>query len=146
MKLINSKNNKSLIFSNAQSPCAIIRINPIGPCIYLLIGFNNYFGPLVNMEGATSISTILLVDVDVESFSSYKYVPTPWANHTKITVRGAPSLGNPSCSKLDFSPPVAVAAALPDVVDPLSTARKPKVSSPSSPLIPYALGSSNRGL
>ena len=36
--------------------------------------------------------------------------------HTKTTVRGAPSLGNPSCSKLDFSHPslvVAVAAALP---------------------------------
>ena len=38
--------------------------------------------------------------------------------HTKTTVRGAPSLGNPSCSKLDFSHPsltvaVAVAVALP---------------------------------
>ena len=68
------------------------------------------------MEDATSISTILLVDVDVGSFSPYKYVPTPWAKHTKITVRGAPSLGNPSCSKLDFSHPslaIVVAAALP---------------------------------
>ena len=54
------------------------------------------------MEGATSISTILLVDVDVGSFSSYIYLPTPWAKHTKTTVRGAPSLGNPSCSKLYF--------------------------------------------
>ena len=82
------------------------------------------------MEGATSISIILLVDVDVGSFSSNKYVPTPWAKHTKITVRGAASLGNPSCSKLEFSPPsvavvVAVAAALPDAVDPPSTARRP---------------------
>ena len=31
-------------------------------------GFNDYLGPLVNVEGATSISTILLVDVDVGSF------------------------------------------------------------------------------
>ena len=55
------------------------------------------------MEGATSISTILLVDVDVGSFSSYIYLPTPWAKHTKTTVRGAPSLENPSYSKLYFS-------------------------------------------
>ena len=68
MKLINSKNNKFLIFPNAQSPSAIILINPKGPCIYLLMGFNDYLGPLVNVEGATSISTILLVDIDVESF------------------------------------------------------------------------------
>ena len=46
-----------------------------GPCIYLVMGFNDYLGPLVNMEGATSISIILLVDVDVGSFSPYKYVP-----------------------------------------------------------------------
>ena len=93
------------------------------------MGFNNYLGPLVNVEGATSISTILLVDVDVGSFSPYKYVPTPWAKHTKTTIRGAPSLGNPTCSKLDFSPSlavaVAVAATLPDVIDPPSIARRP---------------------
>ena len=83
-----------------------------GPCIYLLMGFNDYLGPLLNVEGATSISTILLVDADVGSFTPYKYVPTPWAKHTKTTVRGAPSLGNPSCSKLDFSPSLAVAVAL----------------------------------
>jgi hypothetical protein len=80
------------------------------------MGFNDYLGPLVNVEGATSISTILIVDVDVGSFSPYKYIPTPWAKHTKTTVRGAPSLGNPSCSKLDFSPPslaVVIAVALP---------------------------------
>ena len=94
--------------------------NPKGPCIYLLMDFNDYLGPLVNMEGATLISTILLVNVDVGSFSPYKYVPTPWPKHNKTTIRGAPSLGNPSCSKLDFSPPslavavaIAVAAALP---------------------------------
>ena len=74
------------------------------------------------MEGATLISTILLVDVDVGSFSLYKYVPTPWAKHIKTTVRGAPSLGNPSCSKLDFSPlaiavSVAIAAALPNSME-----------------------------
>ena len=95
MKLINSENNKSLIFPNAQSPCAIILVNLKGPCIYLLIGFNDYLGLLVNVEGATLISTILLVDADVESFSPYNYVPIPWAKHTKTTVRGAPSLGIP---------------------------------------------------
>ena len=57
--------------------------------------FNDYLGPLVKVESATSISTILLADIDVASFSPYKYVPTPWAKHTKTTVRGAPSLGNP---------------------------------------------------
>ena len=78
------------------------------------MGFNDYLGPLVNMEGATSISSILLVDVDVESFSPNKYVPTPWAKHTKTTIRRPPSLENPSCSKLDFSPPsLAVVVALP---------------------------------
>ena len=77
-----------------------------------------------------SISTILLVDVDVETFSPYIYVPTLWAKHTKTTIRGARSLENPSCSKLVFSPPsltvaVAVAATLPDAVDPPLTARRP---------------------
>ena len=67
------------------------------------MGFNDYLGPLVNVKDATSISTILLINVDVESFSPNKYVPTPWAKHTKTTVRGALSLGNPSCSKSDFS-------------------------------------------
>ena len=53
------------------------------------MGFTDYLGTLVNVEGATSISTILLVDVDVGSFfSPYKYVPTPWVKHTKTTVRG----------------------------------------------------------
>jgi len=64
------------------------------------------------VEGATSISTILLVDVDVGSSPSYIYVPTPWAKHTKTTVWGAPSLGNPSCSKLDFSHPSLVVAVV----------------------------------
>ena len=40
------------------------------------MGLNDYLGPLVNVEGATSVSTILLVDVDVGSFSSYIYQPT----------------------------------------------------------------------
>ena len=35
------------------------------------MGFNDYLGLLVNVEGATSISIISLVDVDVGSFSSY---------------------------------------------------------------------------
>ena len=87
--------------------------------------FNDYLGPLVNVEGATSIITILLVDVDVESFSLNKYVPTPWVKHTKTTVRRAPSLGNLSCSKLDFSPSLAVAAEQPDAIDSSLTARRP---------------------
>ena len=49
------------------------------------MSFNDYLCPLVNVEGATSISTILLVDIDVESFPTYKYVLTPWAKHTKTT-------------------------------------------------------------
>jgi len=77
------------------------------------MGFNDYLGPLVNVEGVTSISTILLVDVDVGSFSSYIYQPTPWAKHTKTTVWGAPRLGNPSCNKSDFShPSLAIAVAV----------------------------------
>ena len=79
------------------------------------MGFNVYLGPLVNVEEVTSISTISLVDMDVGSFSSYIYQPIPWAKHTKTTVRGAPSLGNPSGSKLYFSPlslAVAVAVAV----------------------------------
>ena len=96
------------------------------------MGFNVYLGSLVQADGTTSISTISLVDGDVGSFSPYIYLPTPWAKHTKTTVWGAPSLGNPSCSKLDFSHPslvvafvVAVAAVLPDPVDPPSTTRTP---------------------
>jgi hypothetical protein len=60
------------------------------------------------VEGATSISTILLVDVDVRSFPPYKYVTTLWAKHTKTTIRGAPSLENLSCSKLNICPPSRV--------------------------------------
>jgi hypothetical protein len=70
---------------------------------------NVYLGLLVEVDGATSISIILLVDVKIESFPSYKYIPTLWAKHTKTTVRGAPSLGNLSCSKLNISPPSRVA-------------------------------------
>jgi hypothetical protein len=69
------------------------------------MGLNVYLGLLIEVDGATSISTILLVNVNVKSFPSYKYVPTPWAKHIKTTLRGAPSLGNLSCSKLDISPP-----------------------------------------
>ena len=76
------------------------------------MGFNDYLGPLVNVEGVTSISIISLVDVDVGSFSSYIYQPTSWAKHTKTTVKGAPSLRNPSCSKLHFSPLSLVVAVV----------------------------------
>jgi hypothetical protein len=73
------------------------------------MGLNVYLDLLAKVDGATSISTILLVDVNVESFPPYKYVPIPWAKYTKTTVRGAPSLGNLSYSKLDISPPSCVA-------------------------------------
>ena len=46
-----------------------------GPCIYLLMGLNDYLGLLVEVDGATLISTILLVDVKVGSFPPYIYVP-----------------------------------------------------------------------
>ena len=59
------------------------------------MGFNVYLGPLVQADGATSISTISLVDVDVGNFSSYIYLPTPWAKHIKTIIRGAPSLEIP---------------------------------------------------
>jgi hypothetical protein len=68
--------------------------NHKGICLYLLMDLNVYLGLLVEVDGATSISTILLVDVKVESFPPYKFVSTLWAKHTKTTVRGAPSLGN----------------------------------------------------
>jgi hypothetical protein len=77
MKIINSENNKSLIFPNAQSPRAIILINLKGPYIYLLMGLNDCLSLLVEVDGATSISIISLVDMDVESFPPYIYVPTP---------------------------------------------------------------------
>ena len=77
-KLINSENNKISRFStNPQSPCAIILINLKGPCFYLLIGFNDYLGPLVKVKGATSISTIFIVVVDVRSSPPYIFVPAP---------------------------------------------------------------------
>ena len=132
MKLINSENNKSLIYPNAQSPCAIILIKPKGPCIYLLMGFNDYLGPLVNVEGVTSISTISLVDVDVGSFSSYIYQPTSWAKYTKTTVRGALVWEihrivnyifflflSPSPSSSSPPPPLAPPAASPPFATPL---------------------------
>jgi hypothetical protein len=76
MKIISSENNKSLIFPNAQSPCAIILINLKGPYIYLLMGLNDYLGLLVEVDGATSISTISLLNMKMESFPPYKYEPT----------------------------------------------------------------------
>jgi hypothetical protein len=72
------------------------------------MGLNVYLGLLVEVDGATSISTILLVDMNVESFPPNKYVPIPWAKLTKTIVRGAPSLENLSCSKLNISSPSRV--------------------------------------
>ena len=111
------------------------------------MGFNDYLGPLVNVEDATSISTILLVDVDVGSFSPYKYVPTPWVKQTKTTGRGASSLRNHSCNKLDFSPPlavaVAVAAALPNPTI-LSFVQQVEPT-PAQLLLPWPCGGSTGG-
>ena len=59
------------------------------------MGFNDYLGPLVNVEDATSISIIFLVDVDVRSSPPYKFIPAPWPKHTRTTVREALSLGIP---------------------------------------------------
>jgi hypothetical protein len=54
------------------------------------------------MEGATSISIILLVDVKVESFPPYIYVPTPWVKAHQNYHGGSPSLENLSCCRLDI--------------------------------------------
>ena len=107
------------------------------------MGFNDYLDPLVNMNGTTSISTILLVDVDVGSFSPYKFVPTPWTKHTKTTVRRAPSLGNPSCSKLDFSPSLTVAAALPN--PPILSIVQQVEPTPAQLLLPWPCGGCTGG-
>jgi hypothetical protein len=65
------------LFSNAQNPFAIILINLKDPYIYLVMDLNNYLGLLAEMDGAMSISTISLVDMEVESFPPYIYVPIP---------------------------------------------------------------------
>jgi hypothetical protein len=57
------------------------------------------------MEGATSISTVSLVDVGVGSFPLYIYVPTSWVKAHQNYRGGDPNLENLSCSKLDISPP-----------------------------------------
>jgi len=75
MELINSENNKiSLALLRLNFRCN--KFNKFQrPYFYLLMSFNIYLGPLVKMVGATSISTILLFDVDVNSISPYIYVP-----------------------------------------------------------------------
>jgi hypothetical protein len=47
-----------------------------GPCLYLLMGLNVYLGLLVEVDDVTSISTILLTDVEVRNLSLYIYLPT----------------------------------------------------------------------
>jgi hypothetical protein len=64
------------------------------------------------VDGATSISTISLVDMEVESFPPYIYVPIPWVKAHQNYRGGAPSLGNLLCSKLDIFPPCVAAAAV----------------------------------
>ena len=54
------------------------------PCLYLLMGFNIYLGLLVKMGDATSISTILLFEVDVESFSSYIHTNLLGRHHHEL--------------------------------------------------------------
>ena len=58
------------------------------------MGFNVYLGSFVQVDGATLISTISLVDVEVENFSLY-ICTNPWAKYTRATVRGVPNLENP---------------------------------------------------
>jgi hypothetical protein len=50
------------------------------------MGLNDYLGLLVEVDGATSISTVSLVDMEVENFSPYIYVSASWVKHTKTTV------------------------------------------------------------
>jgi hypothetical protein len=61
------------------------------------------------VDGATLISTISLVDMKVESFPHYIYVPIPWVKSHQNYRGGAPSLENLSCSKLNIYPPSFVA-------------------------------------
>ena len=77
-------------FPVSRSPCAIIIINTKGTYLYLLMGFNVYLGSLVQANGATSISTISLVDVDVWSFSSYIYMYQPLGQSTSKLPYGEP--------------------------------------------------------
>jgi hypothetical protein len=56
------------------------------------MGFIVYLGLLVEVGRTTSISTILLIDVEVRASPPYIYPPTPWLKHTN-TMRKAPSLG-----------------------------------------------------
>ena len=94
MKLINSKNNRiSLSLQRLNFKCNKFNKSQ-RPCLYLLMGFIVYLGPLVNVEGATLISTILLIDVDMERLPLYIYVQTSWTEHTKTTTR-EPLVGNP---------------------------------------------------
>jgi hypothetical protein len=51
------------------------------------MGLNDYLDLLAEVDGATSISTISLVDREVKSFSPYIYESTIWAKHIKTFVR-----------------------------------------------------------
>ena len=53
------------------------------------MGLNDYLGLLVEVDGTISIRIILLVDVKVESFPLYIYVPTSSVKHIK-TIIGEP--------------------------------------------------------
>jgi len=76
MKLINSENNRiSLSLQRLNFKCNKFNKSQ-RLCLYLLMGFNVYLGPLLNVEGATLISTILSIDIDVASFPPYIYLPT----------------------------------------------------------------------
>jgi len=65
------------------------------PYLYLLMGFNIYLGPLEKVEGTTSISTVLLIDVDMERFPSYIYMYKPLGQSTPRLPQGNPLFGNP---------------------------------------------------
>jgi len=65
----------------------------------------------VEVDGTTSISTILFIDIDVESFPPYIYT-NPFAKHPTTIVREVPSLASLSCSKLKLSFTINVTGAV----------------------------------
>jgi hypothetical protein len=66
------------------------------------MNLNDYLGLLVEVDGTTSISTILLVDVKTGSSSPFIYIYQPLGQSMRTIVRGAP-VWESLHSKLDFS-------------------------------------------
>jgi hypothetical protein len=66
-----------------------MRNNPKGPCLYLQVGFNISLGLFVKLEGATSISIILLIDLEMWSSPPYIYAQ-PLGQNTPELPYGEP--------------------------------------------------------